>query len=73
MRYIPPSLQQARTVVVLHFCIHSIIVGVVGTFFVTALYGDTAWPVISYVACMAAITPFALLWLCVRSMRLRAA
>ncbi|WP_274426014.1 CmlA/FloR family chloramphenicol efflux MFS transporter [Chelativorans sp. YIM 93263] len=63
----------AGTAVALHFCIQSIIVGVVGTFFVIALNGDTAWPLIVYSAGMAAITLAALLRLHIRDKRLQAA
>lgn len=50
----------AGTAVALHFCLQSIIVGVVGTGFVIALDGDTAWPLIAYVSVMAALTLLAL-------------
>ncbi len=46
----------AGTAVALHFCIQSLIVGVVGTLFVLFLDGDTAWPLIGYAAAMALLT-----------------
>lgn len=46
----------AGTAVALHFCIQSLIVGVVGTVFVLVLDGDTAWPLIGYAAAMAIVT-----------------
>lgn len=46
----------AGTAVALHFCVQSIIVGVVGTCFVIALGGDTAWPLICFPAAMATVT-----------------
>jgi DHA1 family florfenicol/chloramphenicol resistance protein-like MFS transporter len=46
----------AGTAVALHFCIQSLIVGVVGTLFVLFLGGDTAWPLIGYAAAMALVT-----------------
>lgn len=46
----------AGTAVALHFCIQSLIVGVVGTLFVLFLGGDTAWPLIGYATAMAIIT-----------------
>lgn len=48
--------EMAGTAVALHFCVQSIIVGLVGTAFVVILDGDTAWPLISYSAFMAAVT-----------------
>lgn len=36
----------AGTAVALHFCVQSLIVGVIGTLFVIVLDGDTAWPLI---------------------------
>jgi DHA1 family florfenicol/chloramphenicol resistance protein-like MFS transporter len=60
----------AGTAVALHFCVQSMIVGVVGTSFVVALDGETAWPLIGYSAGMAAITLTALLWLRNRQARL---
>ncbi|WP_274627489.1 CmlA/FloR family chloramphenicol efflux MFS transporter [Arvimicrobium flavum] len=50
----------AGSAVGLHFCIQSIIVGVVGTAFVVALGGDTVWPLIANVATMSALTLMAL-------------
>ncbi|MCR4266815.1 CmlA/FloR family chloramphenicol efflux MFS transporter [Nitratireductor sp. ZSWI3] len=46
----------AGTAVALHFCIQSLIVGVIGTSFVVLLDGDTAWPLAAYVAAMATVT-----------------
>ncbi len=46
----------AGTAVALHFCIQSLIVGVVGTLFVLFHDGDTAWPLIGYAAAMALLT-----------------
>jgi MFS transporter, DHA1 family, chloramphenicol/florfenicol resistance protein len=63
----------AGTAVALHFCIQSLIVGVIGTSFVVALNGDTAWPLVGYSASMAVITLAALLWLRNRSSRPRPA
>ncbi|WP_159586565.1 CmlA/FloR family chloramphenicol efflux MFS transporter [Chelativorans xinjiangense] len=63
----------AGTAVALHFCIQSLIVGVVGTCFVVALNGDTAWPLIAYSAGMVVTTLAALLWLRIRGMRLQTA
>lgn len=63
----------AGTAVALHFCIQSLLVGLVGTGFVIALDGDTAWPLIAYAAAMAAITLVALRWLRRRDRRLRIA
>lgn len=51
----------AGTAVALHFCIQSLIVGVIGTLFVLFLNGDTAWPLIFYAAVMATITMIALM------------
>ncbi|WP_309083188.1 CmlA/FloR family chloramphenicol efflux MFS transporter [Chelativorans sp.] len=56
----------AGSAVALHFCIQSLIVGVVGTGCVLTLNGDTAWPLIAYSAGMAAITLAALLRLRLR-------
>jgi MFS transporter, DHA1 family, chloramphenicol/florfenicol resistance protein len=53
----------AGTAVALHFCIQSLIVGVIGTGIVVMLDGDTAWPLIAYAGGMAAITLIALSWL----------
>ncbi|WP_157019536.1 CmlA/FloR family chloramphenicol efflux MFS transporter [Mesorhizobium xinjiangense] len=63
----------AGTAVALHFCVQSIIVGAVGTGFVLALGGDTAWPLIAYSAVMATFTLAALWWLRARATRLQAA
>jgi DHA1 family florfenicol/chloramphenicol resistance protein-like MFS transporter len=54
----------AGTAVALHFCVQSIIVGVVGTVFVVLLDGGTAWPLVAYAAAMATLTAATLLgWL----------
>ncbi|MGE6608340.1 CmlA/FloR family chloramphenicol efflux MFS transporter [Halomonas sp. NPDC076908] len=52
--------EMAGTAVALHFCVQSLIVGVIGTGVVIALNGGTAWPLIAYTGCMAAITLAAL-------------
>ncbi|WP_163269067.1 CmlA/FloR family chloramphenicol efflux MFS transporter [Chelativorans alearense] len=62
----------AGTAVALHFCIQSLIVGVIGTSFVIVLNGDTAWPLAAYSAVMAAITLAALLWRRIRGVPLQA-
>lgn len=46
----------AGTAVALHFCVQSLIVGVIGTGVVIVLNGGTAWPLIAYTSGMAAIT-----------------
>jgi DHA1 family florfenicol/chloramphenicol resistance protein-like MFS transporter len=51
----------AGTAVALHFCVQSIITGVVGTVFVVVLDGETAWPLAAYAAAMATLTSAALL------------
>lgn len=51
----------AGTAVALHFCIQSLIVGLVGTAFVVALDGATAMPLIAYVTVMAVVTLLALM------------
>jgi len=48
--------EMAGTAVALHFCVQSLIVGVVGTGAVIALDGSSAWPLIAYTGGMAAIT-----------------
>lgn len=48
--------EMAGTAVALHFCVQSLIVGVIGTGVVIALNGGTAWPLIAYTSGMAAIT-----------------
>jgi DHA1 family florfenicol/chloramphenicol resistance protein-like MFS transporter len=53
----------AGTAVALHFCVQSIIVGVVGTSFVIALDGSTAWPLAGYATTMGAATLGLLAWL----------
>ncbi|WP_028032086.1 CmlA/FloR family chloramphenicol efflux MFS transporter [Chelativorans sp. J32] len=55
--------ETAGTAVALHFCIQSLVVGIVGTGFVIMLDGSTAWPLITYAAGMAATTLIALFWL----------
>lgn len=52
--------EMAGTAVALHFCIQSLIVGVIGTGAVIALDGSSAWPLIAYTGGMAAITLAAL-------------
>jgi DHA1 family florfenicol/chloramphenicol resistance protein-like MFS transporter len=64
--------ETAGTAVALHFCVQSLIVGVVGTGFVVGLDGDTAWPLIAYAATMAVLTMLALAWLHRRGPHLRA-
>lgn len=51
----------AGTAVALHFCVQSLVTGLVGTGFVIALDGATAWPLIGYSAGMSALTLAALL------------
>lgn len=46
----------AGMAVALHFCVQSLIVGVVGTAFVVMLGGDTAQPLIFYIAIMASVS-----------------
>ena len=55
--------EMAGTAVALHFCVQSLIVGVIGTGAVIALNGGTAWPLIAYIGGMAAITLAALIGL----------
>lgn len=55
--------EMAGTAVALHFCVQSLIVGVIGTGVVIGLGGDTAWPLTAYTAGMAAITLASLFWL----------
>ncbi|AYF32692.1 chloramphenicol efflux MFS transporter [Vreelandella alkaliphila] len=52
--------EMAGTAVALHFCVQSLIVGIVGTGAVIALDGSSAWPLIAYTGGMAAITLAAL-------------
>lgn len=59
----------AGTAVALHFCVQSLIVGVIGTGVVIGLGGDTAWPLTAYTAGMAAFTMASLFWLTRRSQR----
>ena len=51
----------AGTAVALHFCLQSLIVGVLGTACVVLLNGNTSWPLIVYGGGMAAITLLVLL------------
>lgn len=53
----------AGTAVALHFCVQSLIVGIIGTGVVVALNGGTAWPLIAYTGGMAAMTLAALVGL----------
>lgn len=46
----------AGMAVALHFCVQSLIVGIVGTAFIVMLGGDTALPVIFYIAVMASVS-----------------
>lgn len=46
----------AGMAVELHFCVQSLIVGIFGTAFVVMLGGDTALPLIFYIAIMASIS-----------------
>lgn len=55
--------EMAGTAVALHFCIQSLIVGIIGTGVVIALNGGTAWPLIAYTGGMAAMTLAALVGL----------
>ena len=55
--------EMAGTAVALHFCVQSLIVGVIGTGVVIVLNGGTAWPLIAYTGGMAAITLAALIGL----------
>ena len=48
--------EMAGTAVALHFCMQSLIVGVIGTGAVIALDGSSAWPLIAYTGGMAAMT-----------------
>lgn len=52
--------EMAGTAVALHFCVQSLIVGIVGTGAVIALDGSSAWPLIAYTGGMTAITLAAL-------------
>lgn len=51
----------AGTAVAFHFCIQSLIVAIFGTLAVVVLDGDTAWPLVAYVAGMAVIVIAAVL------------
>jgi len=53
----------AGTAVALHFCVQSLIVGIVGTLAVVLLDGDSAWPLAAYCAVMALATLGGLSWL----------
>lgn len=55
--------EMAGTAVALHFCVQSLIVGIIGTGAVIALNGGTAWPLIANTGGMAAITLAALVGL----------
>ncbi|NOK33940.1 CmlA/FloR family chloramphenicol efflux MFS transporter [Corallococcus exercitus] len=46
----------AGTGVALHFCVQSLIVGILGTGMVVLLDGDTAWPLVGYASLMAGVT-----------------
>ena len=46
----------AGMAVALHFCVQSLIVGIVGTAFVVTLGGDTALPLILYIAILASVS-----------------
>ncbi len=48
----------AGSAVAFYFCIQSLIVSIAGTFAVTLLNGDTAWPVICYSTMMAVLVSF---------------
>lgn len=50
----------AGTAVALYFCVHSLIVGGIGTLLVILLRGDTAWPLTAYCSGMALATLAAL-------------
>lgn len=50
----------AGSAVAFYFCIQSLIVSIVGTFAVTLLNGDTAWPVICYSTMMAVLVSLGL-------------
>lgn len=53
----------AGTAVALHFCVQSLIVGIIGTGVIIGFDGGTAWPLIAYTGGMAAITLAALIGL----------
>lgn len=46
----------AGTAVALYFCIQSLLVGVLGTWMVVLLDGDTAWPLVGHASLMAGVT-----------------
>lgn len=46
----------AGTAVALHFCVQSLIVGLLGTASVIFLDGDSAWPLLTYILVMAILT-----------------
>lgn len=50
----------AGSAVAFYFCTQSLIVGIAGTFAVTLLNGDTAWPVICYSTMMAVLVSLGL-------------
>lgn len=54
---------RAGTAVALYFCVESLFVGIAGTLAVMALGGDTAWPLVGYMATMAFIVLGALMLL----------
>lgn len=51
---------RAGTAVALYFCIESLFVGIAGTLAVLAFDGDTAWPLVAYMAAMAIVVLIAL-------------
>lgn len=53
---------RAGTAVALYFCIESLIVGIVGTLAVLTFNGDTAWPLVAYMAVMATVVLTTLAW-----------
>lgn len=53
---------RAGTAVALYFCVESLIVGIVGTLAVLTFNGDTAWPLVVYMAVMATTVLVALAW-----------
>lgn len=55
--------EMAGTAVALHFCVQSLIVGIIGTSVIIGFDGGTAWPLIAYTGGMAAITLAALIGL----------
>lgn len=53
---------RAGAAVALYFCIESLIVGIVGTLAVLTFNGDTAWPLVAYMAVMATVVLTTLAW-----------